>query len=224
MLEFMISISWCMWYNRNKTRLGFPRQSSHDIIMKARFMLHDFHLAHFRYCNPSSAEEVRWTPSVFPFYKVNIDAAIFKSTKSVGIGVIVRDHVGDVLATLSTQLLLPLGPLEAEAKAMDVAMSFAKDIGLQEGTFESDNSVLIGALLDKSKIPISIENIITDIHAKLQHFRQHQMLHVKQQGNTLAHLLARHTNGLDNFVTWIEEIPSFIESAMIQDTLLFSHY
>ena len=54
-------------------------------------------------------------------YKVNMDATVLKSTKSVGIGVIVRDHMGDVLAALSTQLLLPLVPLEAEAKAMDVA-------------------------------------------------------------------------------------------------------
>ena len=187
-------------------------------------MLHDFHLAHFRYCNPSLAEEVRWTPPEFPFYKVNMDAAIFKSTKSVGIGVIVRDHVGDVLATLSTQLLLPLGPLETEAKAMDIAISFAKDIGLQEVTFESDNSVLIGALLDKSKTPLSIENIITGIHAKLQHFRQHQKLHIKRHGNTPAHCLARHAKGLDNFVTWIEETPSFIESVVIQDALLCSYY
>ena len=145
---------------------------------------------------------------MFPCYKVNMDVAVFKSTKSVGIRVIVWNHVGDVLAALSTQLQLPLGPLEAElqlplgpleaeAKAMDVAITFAKDIGLQDVTFESNSSVLIGALLDKSKLPISIENIITCIHAKLQHFRQHQMLHVKREGNTPAHHLACHTNGLD---------------------------
>ena len=134
---------------------------------------------------------------MFPCYKVNMDVAVFKSTKSVGIRVIVWNHVGDVLAALSTQLQLPLGPLEAEAKAIDVAITFAKDIGLQDVTFESNSSVLIGALLDKSKVPISIENIITCIHAKLQHFRQHQMLHVKREGNTPAHHLACHTNGLD---------------------------
>ena len=134
---------------------------------------------------------------MFPCYKVNMDVAVFKSTKSVGIRVIVWNHVGDVLAALSTQLQLPLGPLEAEAKAMDVAITFAKDIGLQDVTFESNSSVLIGALLDKSKVPISIENIITCIHAKLQHFRQHQMLHVKREGNTPAHHLACHTNSLD---------------------------
>ena len=105
--------------------------------------------------------------------------------------------MGDVLAALGMQLLLPLGPIEAEAT---VAISFAKDIGLQEVTFESDSSVLIGALSDTSKVPISIENIITGIQNKQQHFRQHQMLHVRRQGNTPAHHLARHAKGLDNFV------------------------
>ena len=132
--------------------------------------------------------------------------------------------MGGVLAALGMQLLLPLGPIEAEAKAMDVAISFAKDIGLREVTFESDSSVLIGALSDTSKVPISIENIITGIQNKLQHFRQHQMLHVRRQGNTPAHRLARHAKGLDNFVICIEETLSFIEFAVIQDVLLFSHY
>ena len=192
--------------------------------MKARSMLYDFHLAHFQYCQPSATEEVRWTPPVSLCYKVNMDATVLKSTKSVGIGVIVRDHMGDVLAALSMQLPLPLVPLEAEAKAMDMAISFTKVIVLQEVTFESDCSVLIGALSDTSKLPISIENIVTGIHNKLQHFRQHQMLHAQRQGHTPAHHLAHHAKGLDNFVSWIEETPSFIEFVVIQDGLLFSHY
>ena len=73
---------------------------------------------------------------------------------------------------------------------------------------------------DKSKTPLSIENIVTGIHAKLQHFRQHQLLHVRRHGNIPAHCLARHAKGLDNFVTWIEETPSFIESVVFQDALL----
>ena len=65
-----------------------------------------------------------------------MDAAIVKNTKSVGIDVIVCNHAGAMLAALSTQLLLPLGPLEAEAKAMGVAISFAEDIGLQKVTLQ----------------------------------------------------------------------------------------
>lgn len=106
-------------------------------------------------------------PPAFPWYKVITDAAIFKNTKSVGIDVIVRDHEGVMLAALSKQLTLPLGALEADVKAMDVAISFTMDIGLQEVTLESDCSVLTGALSDTSKVPINIEKIVIGIHNKL---------------------------------------------------------
>ena len=43
----------------------------------------------------------------------------------VGTGVIICDHEGSVIAALSQHLRLPLGQLEAEAKAMDTATSFA---------------------------------------------------------------------------------------------------
>ena len=41
-----------------------------------------------------------------------------------------------MVAALSQHLRLPLGPLEAEAKAMDVAASFAWDIGIRDVIFE----------------------------------------------------------------------------------------
>ena len=47
----------------------------------------------------------------------------------IGVDVIIRDHVGSVIATLSKHLPLPLGPLEAEAKALDEATIFALDTG-----------------------------------------------------------------------------------------------
>lgn len=44
---------------------------------------------------------------------------------SVGIDAMIYDHEGSVIATMSKHLSLPLGPLEAETKAMDEAMLFA---------------------------------------------------------------------------------------------------
>ena len=53
-----------------------------------------------------------------------------KKKIQVGIGVIICDHEGSVIAALSQHLRLPLGPLEAKTKAMDVAASFAWDMGI----------------------------------------------------------------------------------------------
>ena len=80
--------------------------------------------------------DARWVPPSLPWYKVNTDAAVFLNLQTVGIGVIIRDHEGSVIATLSQHLHLLLGLLEAEAKAMDVAASFAWDIGIRDVIFE----------------------------------------------------------------------------------------
>ena len=142
----------------------------------------------------------------------------------MGIGVVVRDHEGQVLTAFSKQIPLPLGPLEAEAKAMEEAVYFARDIGLQDVIFETDSTIINNALTSTTIAQVSIDNIVTSILHKLQDFRSFELLHVRWQGNKPAHTLACHTKGIDNFVTWIEETPSFIESLVIQDALFLSSY
>ena len=141
----------------------------------------------------------------------------------MGIGVVVRDHEGAVIVALSKRLSLPLGPLEAEAKAVDEAVSFARDIGLQDIIFETGSTIINNALTGTTIAPVSIDNIVTNILHKLQDFRSSELLHICWQGNKPAHTLARNAKGIDKFVTWIEE-PPFIESLVIQDALLLSSY
>ena len=62
-----------------------------------------------------------WVPPVFSWYKVNVDAAVFSQLGMIGVGVIIRDHLGSVVAALSKRLPFSWDPLEAEAKAMDEA-------------------------------------------------------------------------------------------------------
>ena len=77
----------------------------------------------------------RWVPPTFPWYKVNVDAAVFSHLSITGIGVIIRDHFGSIVAALSKRLPLPLAPLEAEAKALDEATVFAWEIGVKDVIF-----------------------------------------------------------------------------------------
>lgn len=44
-----------------------------------------------------------------------------------------------MIAALSKHLQLPLGPLEAEAMAMDEVVSFAWDIGMRDVVFETNS-------------------------------------------------------------------------------------
>ena len=73
---------------------------------------------------------------------INTDGAVFKQTQATGIGVVARDHEGQVIAAMSKKLWVPLGPLEAEVKAMEEGILFAGDVGLQDVIFECDSELL----------------------------------------------------------------------------------
>ena len=160
LLELILSMAWCMWYNRNKTRLGSTRQTTQQVIHKARSLLEEFRLAHLTRPHLKEHADARWVPPLHPWYKVHSDAAVFLILKNVRIGVIIRDHEGSIIAALSKHQPLPLGPLEAEAKAMDEAVLFAWEVGIREAIFETNSSVVSDAIASSTTPPVSIVDAI----------------------------------------------------------------
>ena len=80
----------------------------------------------------------QWTNPSPPWYKVNVDRAVFEAQQASGVGVIIRDHGGLVATALSKKVFCPLGPLEVEAKALEEAVDFAWDVGIRDAHFECD--------------------------------------------------------------------------------------
>ena len=89
---------------------------------------------------------VQWEAPQHPWYKLNIDGAVFSSFQSAGVGVVIRDTEGKVTAALSKHLLLPLRPLEAEVKDLEEVVLFAWDVGIQEVIVECDSQIVVDAM------------------------------------------------------------------------------
>ena len=116
-------------------------------------MLDEFQTANLKFSKARDLEEVRWEAQTKPWYTVNSDATIFANNNSTGVGVIIRDHDGNVEAAISKSLPLPLGPLEAEAKALEESLLFAWDVGVQDVLFECDCKVVCDAMTGCSDPP-----------------------------------------------------------------------
>ncbi|KAL0014902.1 hypothetical protein SO802_001971 [Lithocarpus litseifolius] len=89
--------------------------------------------------------------------------------------------MGLVVAILSKKLPLLLGPLEAEAKAMDEAALFAAAIGIRDAIFEGDSHVVYLTLTGSTPTHASIVNIIASTHHKMHGFHTSNFSHVKRQ-------------------------------------------
>ena len=93
-------------------------------------------------------------------YKINVDGAMFKAHKATGVKVLIQDAEGTLIGACSKHIMAPFRAIEAEAKAIEFGLQFAKDLSIQEFTLESDSQTLIQALLDSSPPPSSVAALV----------------------------------------------------------------
>lgn len=134
-MDLIAVLTWCLWTARNQMCLGGARQSAISIVQWVWSYLEEYQFANYIPTQPRSDSEVYWSPPKPPWFKVNVEGAVFSSLKSVGVGIVIWDHCGQVAAAMSRSLDVPLGPLETQAKAMEEAILFAKDTGFHDVIF-----------------------------------------------------------------------------------------
>lgn len=72
--------------------------------------------------------------------------------------------------------------------------------------------------------PITIANSISSTIQIMQQIRQVEVQHTRREGNRAAQGLAQHAQVINDFVTWIEETPTIINSEVISDVHQFVQY
>ncbi|XP_030958583.1 uncharacterized protein LOC115980483 [Quercus lobata] len=104
-----------------------------------------------------------WRPPDLDSYKVNFDAAIFRSSNTTGIGVMARDCAGEAIGALS--MSIPLSQSVADVEALDCrrAVQFASEIGVIRVVFEGDSLVIINALTTESGELATYGAVLDDI-------------------------------------------------------------
>ncbi|XP_030924592.1 uncharacterized protein LOC115951551 [Quercus lobata] len=158
-----------------------------------------------------------WLPPSAGLFKINVDGALFSSKKQVGIGVVIRDVEGRLKAALCRKIKAPLGSLEVEAKAYKAGLLLARHLGLRDVVLEGDSLIISNALKRLTLSPSSVDAIMKGIHELGAEIGVVHFSHVRNIDNKPAHILARQAQNLVNDVIWIEEIPCYIQQALIQD-------
>ena len=176
-----MTYAWALWGNRNDVRHGRKRKDERMLLHWAVQYLEKYRVA--IELLPSAQESVqhvqrRFLPPVSVF-KFNIDDAVFAKLNSVGVGVMVRDWNGQFLVAMSRKIHAPLGPLEAEAKAFELGLQFAKQLGIIDFIHEGDSLIVSRALNHSSSIPVSIDAVIMGIGKASLEFHNVDFSHVK---------------------------------------------
>lgn len=148
--ELFAMVTWTIWFRRNKVRStppGFPV----DQVQQCAFdSLLEFRTAQPRK-QPTPARPLsKWSPPAGDSYKVNFDGAVFKEDDRVGIGVIIQNCHGMVMASLSQNIPLPQTAVELEAIAARRALDFSLELGFTKAILEGESQTVMIALQDDS--------------------------------------------------------------------------
>ena len=122
---------------------------------------------------------------------MNYDGAIFQEQGKVGIGVVIRNLEGGVMASLSQQIPLPTIVAQVEALAVCRVVEFARELGFIRVIIEGDSESICKDLSNLSPSLALHGLLIRDAQELAHSFLKISFSHVCHQGNVVSHSLAR---------------------------------
>ncbi|XP_042988641.1 uncharacterized protein LOC122316174 [Carya illinoinensis] len=145
------------------------------------------------------------------FYKANWDAAVDKENSKIGVGVIIRDSGGLIIASLYSSISLSHDSLLGEAVAALRATSLCSELGLQQIMLEGD-SIAVGQAVqhkDESWSPTGL--VIRDIKLLLSKVRTWSIHHIPRKFNVIVHALAKFALTSSEEHIFMEDYPPCIQ-------------
>ena len=158
--ESFATTAWCIWKNRNTVKFEGSGKTGKIIAKEAKSLVEEFNPLTADLIRTPSLRNEKWTPPCEGWYKVNVDGAVFKEVGCCGVGVVIRNALGQIMGAMSKKLELPLGAVEVEAQAFEEGIMLARDLGLNQVVLEGDAQVVTNALLGKSLPPTSNRNFV----------------------------------------------------------------
>ena len=150
-------------------------------------------------------------------YKINSDGSINLGAKSSGLGVVIRDSQGLLIAALSGCVQGVLAADMIEALALRRGILFASEIGLSRIQVESDACNLIKFLQSDQEVFSDHGNVVADCKMLFQGFSSVECSHVRRQGNMVAHEFAKFGALLNAEEVWLEEGPDWARPLLLAD-------
>ena len=100
-LELFAQVTWTIWHRKNLLRISTRKFPVEHILPEA---LGAF-LAFIRAIPPKPPDcvtrvpqQIKWKPPAPTCFKVNFDGAVFREDNMAGVGVIIRDELGQTIA------------------------------------------------------------------------------------------------------------------------------
>ncbi|XP_040994235.1 uncharacterized protein LOC121240764 [Juglans microcarpa x Juglans regia] len=133
-------------------------------------------------------------------------------TDNIGVGVIIRDHQGQIIGALMASKCLKGSSFDAEAHGLLLATVFCKELGLKHVVIEGDSKQVIDLLQRQCSNWSMGGLLIEDARQLMDSCSEWTSSHAYREANMAAHHLAKSTLNFSEDLYDIEECFFCIQS------------
>ncbi|GLU09838.1 hypothetical protein SLE2022_266770 [Rubroshorea leprosula] len=214
-LELFCLLCWNLWNSRNDALWNNKGPNPHHIIERSLHFQMEYKKALMSKGRGAAAvqrvSETRWHPPDEGYVKVNVDGAVSEQGHVFGMGALVRDHHGEVLAAMVCQGQGTVEAEMAEACSLRRALLWAQTLTLRRIEVETDCAAIVSAINSRTlNMNSSLGIILLDCRALMSYFVSCRLKHVRRTGNAAAHELARRALTIEADEFWVEDIPDTV--------------
>lgn len=197
---------WAVWDRQNQIFLKEAACPLNQIHTLSKDRKYEFQLLHPAVGIPQHKNHTGWKPPDQGLYKVNYDGAIFSQQEKSGVGIVIRNEEGAVMASISQQMPLPTTVTQVKALAMRRAVEFALELGITRAIIEGDSEVICRELQDPIPSLAFHGHLLPKVKWLSNSFQYVGFSHVSSQGDNVAHALARRAIRKPNLTVWMEDV------------------
>ncbi|XP_050262616.1 uncharacterized protein LOC126707070 [Quercus robur] len=161
-----------------------------------------------------------WEPPLESAFKLNFDPEIFSELNRIGVGVIIRNYKGEVMAAMSARGPAIHSSEEGELLACRKAVEFAIDAGFSRLVLEGDNVNVMQAISSQEANISLLGTVVEDIKHLIRGLQWVSISHTMRSGNKVAYVLAQHARTSIKDLYWIEDSPPPVIEQLYHDACL----
>jgi ribonuclease HI len=215
--ELLFMCLWVLWTERNRLMWNGGTCNPYFMATCPSRLLDDYLSVH-----PHKGKKKKRPISYWCFppsgrLKINVDGSFHAASGKGGIGVIIRNEDGRVLAALQRSLPFISSAFQAEAEACRAGLKVAMQQGWDNIIVETDCAILATALAKTGEDLSDIGRIIGDCKEYFSTFNYIDIRHIFREANGVANRLAHIASYSNVDELWLDETPSIIEDVLYED-------
>ena len=211
-MELIIATCWSIWSSRNLLIFKGKEEDAQLSVGRAAAVVESYRKIKIPatqiVSQNQSNNQQTWLPP--PKYKVNVDAAIRPSNQTAGLGLVIRDSRGKVVAA-AVQKTTYKGDVDCmEAEAVNFGIQVAQNANLLPMIIESDSKEVVDLVCNRKGSRSEIFWTIATIQDSLKRLSGVQIQHVLRSYNHTAHVLGKKALDYVSSVVWLGNYPDEI--------------